>query len=84
MKATTGNRSVLARSRGLRRLAPAALGVIAAATAIGCRGSPIDRAGERSQYDRHEAIRGQRAEPYIEDEFGRMIVNLRGRLLPKE
>lgn len=75
---------VLVRSRGMRRLVAPALGVIAAAAASGCRGSPIDRAGERSQYDRHEAIRGHRAEPYVEDEFGRMIVNLRGRLLPKE
>lgn len=64
----------------------AALAASLAATSLilGCRGSPIDRSGERSQYDRHEAIRGNRAEPYVEDEFGRMVPNLRARLLPRE
>lgn len=49
-----------------------------------CMSTPLERDGERSQYDRHEALRGNYAEAYVEDEFGRMIPNLRGRLLSKE
>lgn len=39
---------------------------------------------ERSQYDRYDAIRGQSASPYVEDEFGRRQPNLRGRLMNKQ
>lgn len=48
-----------------------------------CRGSPLTRNEPSSQYDRYDAIRNQRAEPYVEDKFGRLIPNLRGRLSPK-
>ncbi len=57
---------------------------LVAALVTGCESSPIDREGQRSQFDRHEALRGNYARPYVEDEFGRMIPNLRARLLPKE
>jgi hypothetical protein len=39
---------------------------------------------ERSQFDRYDAIRDQRAPSYIEDEFGRRQPNLRARLLEKQ
>ncbi len=60
------------------------LGVLGWSLATGCVSSPVDRQGQRSQYDRHEALRGNLAEPYVEDEFGRMIPNLRPRLLSKD
>lgn len=71
-------------TRRVPRRAGLAATMAIAFTVLGCRGSPIDRRGERSQYDRHEAIRGNRADPYVEDEFGRMVPNLRARLLPRE
>lgn len=37
----------------------------------------------RSPYDRYERVRAERAEPYLEDEFGRRTPNLRGRLLER-
>jgi hypothetical protein len=76
------------RSQNPRRSWPAqalrALGVLAWALAAGCISSPVNRQGQRSQYDRHEALRGNLAEPYVEDEFGRMIPNLRPRLLSRD
>ncbi|RMH30785.1 MAG: hypothetical protein D6692_01205 [Planctomycetota bacterium] len=35
----------------------------------------------RSPYDRYERSRAERAEPYLQDEYGRRTPNLRGRLL---
>ncbi len=52
--------------------------------AVGCQTSPLDMKGERSQYDRHDSLRNQWSEAYYEDEFGRRVPNLRGRLLSKE
>jgi hypothetical protein len=47
----------------------------------GCQ-KPILRPNEpRSQYDRYDSLRNERAEPYIEDEFGTRRANVRGRLL---
>lgn len=54
------------------------------AAAAGCRPPLFSPNEERSQYDRYDAIRDQRAPHYIEDEFGYRRPNLRGRLLPKE
>lgn len=43
---------------------------------------PILRPNEpRSQFDRYDALRNERAEAYIEDEFGTRRANVRGRLL---
>jgi hypothetical protein len=49
----------------------------------GCRGSPLTAKDERSPYDRYDAVRNQRAEPYVEDKFGKRIPNLRDRLAPR-
>jgi hypothetical protein len=57
----------------------AAVGLALAA----CRGSPLADDEPATQYDRYDAVRNLRAEPYLEDRFGRKIPNLRGRLAPK-
>lgn len=68
----------MVRLAGLAACGAAALLVLGA-----CRGSPLTRNEPHSQYDRYDTIRNQRAEQYVEDKFGRMIPNLRGRLSPK-
>lgn len=50
----------------------------------GCQKPLLAPDEERSQYDRFDAVRNQRATPYLEDEFGRKRPNLRGRLLAKD
>ncbi|MCC6677614.1 MAG: hypothetical protein IT436_10765 [Phycisphaerales bacterium] len=63
----------------------AAAAIVAAAGAIGgCQKPLLAPDEERSQYDRFDAVRNQRAAPYLEDEFGRKRPNLRGRLLAKD
>jgi len=61
---------------------------VAIATAIvligACEKALFAPDAARSQYDRYDAIRGQSAPPYIEDEFGRRYPNLRGRLMTKQ
>lgn len=52
--------------------------------ATGCSKPLLAPNEERSQYDRYEAIRNERAAPYVEDEFGHRRPNLRGRLLAHE
>jgi hypothetical protein len=39
---------------------------------------------ERSVFDRYDAVRGEFAQQYIEDEFGARKPNLRARLGPKQ
>lgn len=60
------------------------MGVLAAGAGLlsgGC-GKPLLSPNEpRSQYSRYDLVRGQYAPQYIEDEFGRKLPNLRGRLL---
>ncbi len=60
-----------------------ALGLIAL-SAPGCEKPLFAPDSERSQYDRYDAIRGQSAPPYVEDEFGRRHPNLRGRLMTRQ
>ncbi len=71
-----------------RPYAPAArAGLLALAlllAATGCKKPLLTPTEERSQYDRYDAIRGQRTSAYNYDEFGTRKPNLRGRLLPKE
>lgn len=58
-----------------------------AATAVllgGCTDPLLTPNEPRSQYDRYDAIRAQRAPSYLEDEYGRRRPNLRGRLLAKD
>ena len=57
-------------------MAAAAFGVM-----TGCQ-EPLFRAEEpRSQYDRFDAVREQRAPSFVMDEFGRKRPNVRSRLL---
>jgi len=57
--------------------------LLVAAGPAGCAKPLLTDEEERSQYDRFDTLRNQRAQGYIEDEFGRLRPNLRGRLLPK-
>lgn len=60
-----------------------ALAIVHAAVLSACRAPPLTERDERSPYDRYDAVRNQRAEPYTQDKFGNKIPNLRGRLLPR-
>lgn len=50
----------------------------------GCQEPLLSPNEPRSQYDRYDAVRDQRAASDYTDEFGYKRPNLRGRLLPKE
>ena len=47
----------------------------------GCRKPVFSPTEDRSQFDRFDTSRDERAEPFLEDEYGRKIPNLRGRLV---
>jgi hypothetical protein len=49
----------------------------------GCVKTIFRRGDPRTQYDRYDSSRNQFAPDYIEDEYGRLEPNLRGRLLVK-
>lgn len=49
--------------------------------AAGCAKPLLSPTEPRTQYSRYDLVRGQFAPQYIEDEFGRRLPNLRGRLL---
>lgn len=53
------------------------------ALAGGCQKTALRPDDVRSPYDRYERSRAERAEPYLEDEYGRRTPNLRGRLLER-
>lgn len=55
--------------------------VLLAAASGGCQKPILRPTDARSQYDRYDALRNERAEPYVEDEFGTKRANVRGRLL---
>jgi hypothetical protein len=50
----------------------------------GCKKPLLSPDDERSQFDRYDAIRNQRAPQSVYDEFGRKRPNLRPRLLSKD
>jgi hypothetical protein len=50
----------------------------------GCRKPLLSPDEERSQFDRYDAVRNQRAPQYVYDEFGRRRPALRQRLMPKD
>lgn len=59
--------------------------VVAGLAALGGCAKPLLSPNEpRSQYSRYDLVRGQFAPQYVEDEFGRRMPNLRGRLLLPE
>ena len=72
-------------SRGTRRW-PAFLlaSALTLLSVTGCGEQLFPPDQPRSQYDRFDAVRDQRAPATIEDEFGNKRPNLRGRLLTSE
>ncbi len=50
----------------------------------GCTKPLLSPNEPRSQYSRYDLVRGRFAPQYIEDEFGRKMPNLTGRLLLAE
>lgn len=65
-----------------RRLACLALGVCC--VAVGCQKTALRPDDTRSQFDRYDRARSQRAEPYLMDEYGRRTPNLTDRLLVRD
>ena len=64
-----------------RRLLWAGLASLAGLCCLGgCREPLLSDQEARSQYDRYDALRDQRAPSTVEDEFGQPKPNLRGRL----
>lgn len=65
-----------------------AIGLVLAGACLagmtGCQKALFSPDEERSPYDRYDAIRGQRAPTYNEDEYGRRKPNVRGRLLTND
>ncbi len=51
---------------------------------VGCQKTALRPDDQRSQYDRYDQSRSQRAQPYLEDEYGRRTPNLKDRLLERE
>ncbi len=76
-------------SRSRRNRPMHALGVLvlvsaALSASVGCQKTVLRPKDTRSQYDRYDQARNQRAEPYTEDEFGKRTPNLRGRLIVRD
>mgnify|MGYP001457231534 CR=1 FL=1 len=74
--------AALSRGRALGAIASAA--VVSAGLALGCADPLLTPEEPRSQFDRYDAVRDQRAPSYVTDEFGIRRPNLRGRLTEKE
>ncbi len=55
--------------------------ILAGALAGGCQKTPLRKDDQRSQFDRYDATRNERAPAYVQDAFGRRQPNLRGRLM---
>jgi hypothetical protein len=66
------------------RLGLFALAMLAGTLCPGCQDQLFVPTEPRSQYDRFDAVRDRRAVDKVEDEFGNMRPNLRGRLLTSE
>lgn len=60
-----------------------ALSAVLILPGFGCRQTAIRSNDERSQYDRYDAIRNERAQQYVFDAYGKRRPNLRGRLLDR-
>lgn len=76
-----GNHSRIA--RGVRCAVMGAV-VIGLFSLYGCVKPLFPTKAPRTQYDRYDAVRNQHSQQYVEDEFGRRVPNLRGRLTPKK
>lgn len=58
--------------------------ILCGVVASGCQERLLTPDEPRSQYDRYDAVRDQRAASTYTDEYGFKRPNLRGRLLPKD
>ncbi|MBL4697929.1 MAG: hypothetical protein JKX70_03755 [Phycisphaerales bacterium] len=56
------------------------LGVLLPVLMLGCQKTVLRPDDDRSQFDRYDQSRSQRAQPFLEDEFGRRTPNLSERL----
>ncbi len=73
----------VSRSAAARRwpLILAGAGAWAALVLGGCQKTALRADDMRSQFDRYDLARSKRAQPFLEDEFGRRTPNLTERLL---
>jgi hypothetical protein len=69
-----------------RRTAPvlAGIGLVLLSVVAGCNDPVMTPDEPRSQYDRFDTVRDQRAPSYVYDEFGNRKPNIRSRLLAGE
>ena len=51
---------------------------------VGCQKTALRPDDNRSQFDRYDQSRSQRAQPFLEDEYGRRTPNLSERLLDRD
>ena len=51
---------------------------------MGCQKTALRPDDDRSQFDRYDQSRSQRAQPFLEDEFGRRTPNLSERLIDRD
>lgn len=70
--------------RRVRLLCWLSLPLLAAAASSGCGQALFSPSEYRTQFDRFDATRGQFAEQYVEDAYGRRRPNLRGRMAPRD
>lgn len=68
-----------ARDRG--RVVVSALAVVVLSVLVGCQPPLFTSRDVRSPYDRYDLVRDRYSQPFLRDEFGRKLPNLRGRLL---
>jgi hypothetical protein len=67
-----------------RRPAAAAVVLGLAAMALGACSKPLlSPSDERTPFDRYDTVRNEYAKQYVDNEFGRIRPNLRGRLAPR-
>lgn len=70
--------------RLVRTLCWLSLPALLALGATGCGKALFSPSEYRSQFDRFDAARGNYAEQYVEDAYGRRRPNIRGRLAPRD
>jgi hypothetical protein len=66
-----------------RRLGAAAFLGLAALGLGACSKPLLAPTDERTPFDRYDTVRNEYAKQYVENEFGRIRPNLRGRLAPR-
>ena len=60
------------------------LGAAAIMSLAGCRKVALRDDDRRTQFDQYDSTRNEYVTPYVTDEFGRKIPNLRGRLTQRD